>query len=162
VSVVSIDSWRLTGCSDDCTPRSHSPHAHEAYGLLLAMRTPPTRVIRTGPLVVDLDARTAYVAGAETHLSDREWGVLAHLASRVGRWCLADDIVRDVWGPEWLTGRSVQRLVGRAYRSDRHLVTTARARLRARLGAAAHLIETKRWGNTSEPGCRLALVETVS
>lgn len=154
MNVSLIDGWRTPGCGIACRPQWHDPHRHETYGLLLAVLTPPTRIVRTGPLTVDLDTQRVEVEGVEIHLSRREWGLLAYLAENIGRWCRNEDVLRSSWGETWVNPRMAVTS-GKRYRADTHLVNVARFRLRAKLGpAAARLISSK----TGSPGCRLELV----
>lgn len=142
------ESWRLAGCGQTCYPRSHDPIQHEGYGalsgFLMATLTPPTHIIQTGPLVVNLDTQDVTLGSVPVALAPREWGLLAYLSERVGQWCAGDDILRDVWGPEWLTGQ-MYRAPGRgpAYRRDIHLLRVTRDRLRERLGSTCDLIVTR-------------------
>jgi DNA-binding response OmpR family regulator len=62
---------------------------------------PPARdeaPIRLGPLRLDLAARRAEVDGAEVLLTEREFDLLAALASDPGRVFTKDELLRDVWG----------------------------------------------------------------
>lgn len=138
--------WQLPGCGDGCAPKRHDPRVHELYGLrlgLLTLRVPPVRIVRTGPLVVDLAAGNALVRVTRVHLSPREWGLLAYLAERPGRWCLSTEIIASVWGPEYVTGRRRQNSLGQWTRADTHLVNVVTCRLRARLGEAGRLISVQ-------------------
>lgn len=141
---LSIDSWRLPGCGTECRPAWHDPHRHEAYGLLIALLTPPSRVVRTGGMTIDLDARRVDVDGAEVRLSLREWGYLAYLAEHVGQWCFNEDVLRAAWGEAWVDPLVRTRADGQRFRSDTHLVNMVRCRLRARLGGAGSLIVASR------------------
>lgn len=143
MSITPIDAWRLDGCGPACFPRSHDPIAHEAYGFARGRQETVQRIVRTGPLVVDLDARSVTVDGAEVRLSGREWGVLAYLAERVGRWCKMTDIVRDVWGPEYV--RAMPYGQGTT-RGDHHMLRILLGRLRVKLGPAARLLSSGRSG----------------
>jgi DNA-binding response OmpR family regulator len=130
--------WLLRTCGPPCKPGDHDPHWHEAMGLLMALRTPPATVVRTGPLVVHLRNRVVTVDGAEVSLSPRETDLLIYLATHLGRCCRTYEILAAVWGTEWITGRKNRH--GR--RADLHVVTVYANRLRGRLGAAAELIDT--------------------
>lgn len=140
MSAVAID-WRLPGCGPACWPRSHDPLCHEQYGRQQEQAQPAApSVIRTGPLVVDLDAKTAAVDGQPVRPSGREWGILAYLAEHAGRFRTNDEIIAAVWGAEWVTGRRVAQAAGGTYRVDHRLVSVNVHRLRAKLGAAESLI----------------------
>lgn len=102
MNVSLIDAWRRPGCASTCVPRSHDPAAHEGHGFALALltqRVAPVRIVRTGPLVIDLVGARVTVDGRLVRLSGREWSILAHLATRVGRFCPTSEIMADVYGP---------------------------------------------------------------
>ena len=135
MSVALIDSWRQSGCGNACRPRVHSPLEHEAHGFMLALRTlQPARIepVRTGPLVVDLDAGRVTVHGRNLALTKREWALLTYLAAGVGQLREYDDVVREVWGDEFLTGDSYQAHPRRSggWWASRHIVRTHLSRLR--------------------------------
>lgn len=127
MSVTAIHEWRMPGCTADCWPRSHDPISHENYGRLLERETLRIRVVKTGDLVVDLDRRTVYQSGTEVALSEREWQLMAYYAERPHHWCLASEIIVAIWG---------------GVAADSAL-STARWRLRAKLGSDGPLIEMK-------------------
>lgn len=137
MTVTSISRWRLPGCDSECSPRSHNPLSHELYGYQRALAESPLRIVRTGPLVVDLNARTVAVDGAVVLVVGREWALLAYLAERIGRWCPMDEIVAEVWGPAWVSGAPYGK--GCLAEGPNALRTTM-ARLRTRLGAAGRLL----------------------
>jgi two-component system KDP operon response regulator KdpE len=56
-------------------------------------------VITIGEIAVDLEMRRVIRAGAEVHLSPKEYGVFAVLAARPGRIIGHAQLLRDVWGP---------------------------------------------------------------
>lgn len=159
MSVAMIDSWRLPGCGADCHPRRHNPHAHELWGLLLATLTPPTQIVRTGPLTIILDARRVTVNGDEIALSHLEWELLTYLAARLGRWCPADDILRDIWGVDVSRRIYILEKDGSRRAVDLRMLSIARHRLRRKLGAAARLIVTGLLSGAT--GCRLEREEPV-
>lgn len=161
MNVSLINEWRLPGCGGGCIRYAHDPHAHEAYGLLLAVRTRPTRIVRTGSLTVDLDdVGRVRVDGQVVHLTGREWRLLTYLAERLGRFCSTDDIVTAVWGPAWLTPIKRRRADGHFERVDHRLVNVNVNRMRAKLGSAAVLITTVR--HQDQLGRRLEYVEPTA
>lgn len=99
--------------------------------------------VRTGPLVVNLRTERVTVDGDEVHLSNREYGVLAYLTARPGTWHQTDDILRAVWGTEWVTGGVTCSPNGSRHRQDTRNVTVVTCRLRLKLGRAGTLIETQ-------------------
>jgi DNA-binding response OmpR family regulator len=123
------DDWRLPGCDGRCWPRSHNPEAHAQYGRLLEREAVRQRVVRTGPLVIDLETQLVTVNSVEILLSGHEWDILSYLAARPGRWCASYDILIERWGP--------------GYDGATRLIAVTYCRLRKKLGpAAARLIET--------------------
>lgn len=141
MSVTRIDSWRLPGCGPLCYPRRHDYVPHELYGRLLERQEqaarPRGRIVRTGALTVDLDARTATVDGREIVLPPRPWELLAYLAERIGRWCPNDDIRRELW---------------EQYSESATYINCNRFRLRDRLGTAGRLIESSIGGRYAGSG----------
>jgi len=64
---------------------------------------PETRPARLeiGPIVVDLDRRQVAVAGAPTHLTTKEFDLLAFMAASPGRIFTHDQLLARVWGYEY-------------------------------------------------------------
>jgi len=88
--------------------------------------------IRCGNCVIDLDRREVMLNGGPAQsLSEREAGILHHLAANRTRAVDRDELLQRVWGlnPSGMETRTV----------DMHMV-----RLREKLGAAADLITTVR------------------
>lgn len=138
--------WRTPGCGVDCRPGRHDPVAHEAAGFRLALLVcAPValpKVVKTGPLVVDLAAERVTVDGVEVQPATLEWRVLAHLAEWAGQVCAYDEMLVAIWGEGYLNPRDRYVSLNRAYRRDYHLVRQCLVRLRKRLGAAGRLIVT--------------------
>lgn len=158
-------SWILPGCGVACVPRRHDPVTHELHGFrlaLMAQTVKPTRIVRTGPLVVDLVGRHVAVRGVVVPLTGREWGLLSFLAVRAGRFCANDEIVADVWGPEYVTGEVRRSKSGRMTRVDHRVLTTNLSRLREKLGPAGPLIVTVYGTVAGQGGKRLELVAPES
>ena len=78
------------------------------------------RFLSAGALVLDMQRRRAKVGERDIALSGREFGLLAHLMSRVGEVCRRDELLHDVWGLDFDPGSNV--------------VEVNIARLRQRLG----------------------------
>lgn len=134
--------FRGPGCTEDCRVvaalvpgrfgRSelllHDPSSHEAYGRLNAGPN-GEMIVWTGPLVINRTRRTMAAYGALVPLTVREWELLDALAGSLDRHIASTEILRTVWGPpEWYSP---------------HILRTSIARLREKLGAHAHLIETR-------------------
>jgi DNA-binding response OmpR family regulator len=129
VSMRAVYEWRLPGCGPLCRQGVHDPLAHEDYGRRQELERQAGLVVRTGPLVIDRHHDLVWLDGAEVHLSEREWGVLAYLAEHADVWCVSTDVVGVAWGPEWVPSHDT-------------LMRTCVNRLRMRLGPAGHLVET--------------------
>ena len=69
------------------------------------MTQPPleqgTRVVRAGDLEIDLDRGEVRRRGETVSLTGTEWKLLAYLAQNAGKVLLNDEILRDVWRPEY-------------------------------------------------------------
>jgi DNA-binding response OmpR family regulator len=86
------------------------------------------RAIVAGSLTVDLDAREVRLADARLELTPREFDLLAFLARHPGRALSRDELLRKVWGYDY---------VGETRTVDVHV-----RRLRAKLGDAHGCIGT--------------------
>ena len=92
--------------------------------------TDPADMIRRGPITIDRERFEVRVRGDRLDLTFKEFELLAYLAARPRRVCSRSALLREVWGYDFFGGtRTV----------DVHI-----RRLRAKLGAEAHVIETVR------------------
>jgi DNA-binding response OmpR family regulator len=117
--------------ADDYLTKPFSPRELTArlHALLRRARpTPDARVLAAGPLRVDPMSREATVDGRTLALTPREFDLLAHFASRPGRVLSREELLRKVWGYDY---------VGETRTVDVHV-----RRLRAKIGETHRLIET--------------------
>jgi two-component system, OmpR family, KDP operon response regulator KdpE len=84
--------------------------------------------IRIGELSIDLEARRVFISGNDLHLTRTEYAILAQLANRMDAIVTHDELISEVWGPE--------------YRGSNHYLHTYLGRLRKKLGEYSELLET--------------------
>jgi len=73
-------------------------------------------VIRQGEIEIDLTARMIRKAGAEVHLTPKEYAFLAELAKVPGRVVTHANLLRSVWGPGHETDVEYLRVAARGLR----------------------------------------------
>jgi two-component system KDP operon response regulator KdpE len=84
--------------------------------------------IQIGELNIDLEARRVCIGENDLHLTRTEYALLAELAHRLDAIITHDELVTQVWGPE--------------YRGSNHYLHTYIGRLRKKLGEYGDLLET--------------------
>lgn len=100
-------------------------------------------IVCSGPLTIDLTARTAFVDGVEAALSELQWATLEYLARTPNRIVTREALIARIWGREFVhSGRRFVRSNGQSERYDHHMLRVHMFRLRAALGPAASLIAT--------------------
>jgi len=75
------------------------------------------RFLSAGGIQLDLDRRRARGDGFDAVLTEREFGLLAHLMRRRGDVCRKDELLHDVWGLEFDPGSNVIEVCMRRLRT---------------------------------------------
>ncbi len=117
--------------ADDYLTKPFSPRVLVARLQALLRRSKPGRTTPAlvhGPLHVDTQAREVSVAGRRLSLTPREFDLIAFLARHPGRALSREELLRKVWGYDYL---------GETRTVDVHV-----RRLRMKLGETHALIET--------------------
>ena len=84
--------------------------------------------IQIGKLQIDMDARRVFIGESDLHLTRTEYAILAVLALRLDAIVTHDELIIQVWGPE--------------YRGSNHYLHNYLGRLRKKLGDYSELLET--------------------
>jgi two-component system, OmpR family, KDP operon response regulator KdpE len=90
--------------------------------------TTPDTLIQIGELRIDLEARRVFIGEEDLHLTRTEYAILAELAQHPDAIVTHDELIINVWGPE--------------YRGSNHYLHNYLGRLRKKLGAYGGLLET--------------------
>jgi two-component system KDP operon response regulator KdpE len=93
----------------------------------VSAKTEDTR-IQIGDLKIDLEARRVFIGEEDLHLTRTEYAILAELTHRLDAIVTHDELLTEVWGPE--------------YRGSSHYLHTYLGRLRKKLGDYSELLET--------------------
>ncbi len=75
------------------------------------------RYLMAGGISLDLDRRRARGRDSEVVLTEREFGLLAHLMRRQGDVCRKDELLHDIWGLEFDPGSNVIEVCMRRLRN---------------------------------------------
>lgn len=75
------------------------------------------RFLKAGGLELDLDRRRARGGDFDVVLTEREFGLLAHLMRRQGDVCRKDELLHDIWGLEFDPGSNVVEVCMRRLRT---------------------------------------------
>lgn len=137
--------FRRPGCTDFCRVIAaivpgvfgrtelllHDARSHETFGRAHALMPGGLTAhdIATGPLLIRPLTADLYVDGEAVHLTNTEWRIMTALALNVGGLVSRERILTEVWGAE--------------YWAEYHVLRVNMARLRAKLGAAEPLLETR-------------------
>lgn len=74
------------------------------------------RFLEAGGIRLDLDRRRVRVRGSDVALSEREFGLLAHLVRRQGDVCTRSELLHDVWGMDFDPGSNLVEVCVRRLR----------------------------------------------
>lgn len=88
----------------------------------------PETKVQIGELRIDLEARRVFIGEEDLHLTRTEYAILAVLAQHVDAIVTHDELITQVWGPE--------------YRGSNHYLHNYLGRLRKKLGDFGNLLET--------------------
>jgi two-component system, OmpR family, KDP operon response regulator KdpE len=88
----------------------------------------PETKIQIGELRIDLVAHRVFIGQADLHLTRTEYAILAELAKRADAIVPHDELIGQVWGPE--------------YRGSNHYLHNYLGRLRKKLGEYGERLET--------------------
>jgi two-component system KDP operon response regulator KdpE len=67
-------------------------------------------VLTLGDVTIDLDSRIVLKGGQPVTLTRTEWNLVNYLAQRAGKVILATDLLRNVWGPEYVEDNQMLRV----------------------------------------------------
>ena len=93
----------------------------------VAAKSDDTKV-QIGDLCIDLEARRVFINNSDLHLTRTEYAILAELTHRLDAIVTHDELIVQVWGPE--------------YRGSNHYLHNYLGRLRKKLGDYGELLET--------------------
>jgi DNA-binding response OmpR family regulator len=117
-------------CSDFLVRGFTAEEALARCERLLAHKPERERLVRAGPVSIDLRGHEARLHDVPLRLPNQEFALLRHLVQHPGRVFSREALLSAVWGPDYLGGtRTV----------DIHV-----RRVRAKLGTAANHLETLR------------------
>jgi two-component system KDP operon response regulator KdpE len=93
-----------------------------------AVQNIPETKVQVGELRIDLSARRVFIGAEDLHLTRTEYAILAELAQHLDAIVTHDELIVQVWGPE--------------YRGSNHYLHNYLGRLRKKLGNYGELLET--------------------
>ena len=93
-----------------------------------AVPNAPDTKVQIGELRIDLEERRVFIGGDDLHLTRTEYAILAELARHLDAIVTHDELIAQVWGPE--------------YRGSNHYLHNYLGRLRKKLGEYSGLLET--------------------
>ena len=67
-------------------------------------------VLKVGDVTIDLDSRLVLKSSQPVSLTRTEWNLLNYLAQRAGKVILGTDLLRNVWGPEYVEDNQMLRV----------------------------------------------------
>jgi two-component system, OmpR family, KDP operon response regulator KdpE len=88
----------------------------------------PNTTLQIDDLRIDLEAHRVFISDEDLHLTRTEYAILAELAQKPDAIVTHDELIAQVWGPE--------------YRGSNHYLHNYLGRLRKKLGEYGSLLET--------------------
>jgi two-component system KDP operon response regulator KdpE len=99
-----------------------------------------SETVEAGDVAIDLAARRVTRAGAEVHLSPKEYGLLAELARHPGRVVTHVQLLRAVWGDAHAHDVEYLRVAARGLRKKLEADPSAPALIRNEVGVGYRLV----------------------
>lgn len=146
--------WKRVDCDERCRLEpviqpgmlervyrpSHDPDAHYEAGLAAGSGVPSGfgAIYTVGAIHIDGLRHRIWVGDQEIHLPNLQFRLLTILAARPGQTVRHQELLRRVWGEEYVP----ETISGWGKSIEGHLLRVAMARLRERLGPARALVHT--------------------
>lgn len=154
------EEWRRPGCGAACHAVTaliigdpfksrlvlHDPVSHETWGSDMKANDLGIRewgVVTTGGITIDRLRQRVSLNGENAGLTPLETRLMLYLANQVGLICSYYDILRVVWGPEYVAAAPAASLSGlRDGQMDRDVavIRTHLSRIRLKLGPYRKLL----------------------
>jgi DNA-binding response OmpR family regulator len=118
VTAQAHDRQKISGLNrgaDDYVTKPFNPEELAARIRAVLRSTKPVDaeqrgVLTLGDVTIDLDSRIVLKGGQPVTLTRTEWNLVNYLAQRAGKVILATDLLRNVWGPEYVEDNQMLRV----------------------------------------------------